>query len=322
MSLRVGTQTGGYASGLLVAGQTQFAVGSISVAIGIVSEADSALAAIAVRGTSLSIAVETDSAFSLTSAKSKSVGQPVEVDTSLVLTPSVGAALGIALEFDSALLAGRLKEAFAQESDEVDIAQPLTVGAPPRIIGIATEISLAQPLTRVKTAFLGPPVSETDTAQSIVLLRTVHLGLATEVDSALVASVITTLAKIIPIGLVLEDDAGLPFTRVKTRGIGMPPAEVDEAFLMSLIASGNAFINIELAEELDFAQSASFHKIAAIYQAEEIDLAQLLALIRTHSIGLTNETDIALAMLASKRRHYRKHPGIRRPPSTGFRRVM
>lgn len=120
---------------------TQSLAGQI-VAVGLVTETDSAFALVATKAKAVGLSTETDSALALTHGRTFTVGLVDETDASLALTFSKAKAVGLADETDSSLTATVVRTYAAGLASETDSAFSLTK-LRTYIVGLATESDLA-----------------------------------------------------------------------------------------------------------------------------------------------------------------------------------
>ncbi len=171
-----------------------------TVAIGLVTETDSALALSGRKTKALGLNSETDTALALTAEKALTLGLASETDNALAVTSKKTVTLGLAAETDAALtLQGSQVVAIGQAS-ETDSSLPLT-GHKTAAIGLVSEADSALTLTGKKTLAIGL-ASEIDTSFPVVEVKSLALGLASETDTALRFALL--------IGQAVEADQALP----------------------------------------------------------------------------------------------------------------
>lgn len=132
---------------------------------------------------------------------------------------------------------------------------------------------------------------ETDLAQTITRAKLKQLGLATETNTALAA----TIRRTFTIGQAIETDLGFNLTRLKTVSGGLP-IETDIAFA---VTAGNQ-IDVGLAVESDIAFAITAQKTRAIGLATETDLGFTVQPLRTVAIGQAFETDLGFTITRQK----------------------
>lgn len=168
-------------------GGTGRSLSPFAVAIGLLTETDSALRMTTKKSKTLGIVSETDSTFAQTSRKSKALGLVTEVDSLLAFTGKKSKSVGLVTEVDSTFAFGTKKS---------------------KTIGLASETDSVFGFTGSKSKVLGL-VIETDEVFSFTGSKSQVLGLVTEVDSvfSMTASLIS------PIVVDLIWTAGLPALR-------------------------------------------------------------------------------------------------------------
>ena len=261
-------------------------------AIGLTSETDSALAMTARRTRTIGLTTETDSAMAIMSRKALAVGLVAETDTSLAMSPLRSYPVGLTTETDTALALTSSKALALGLTTETDTA----LGASPARtypVGLTTETDSSLALSSLKTLALGI-ASETDSALTMTALVGGQIGLVTETDSALALTSLKTLA----VGLTTETDTSLGVTPQRSYPVGLT-TETDSA----LALTSTKALTFGLVTETDSALALSSLKTLAFGLVTETDSALAMTLAGdVIAVGLVTETDTALAVSALKYR--------------------
>lgn len=218
-------------------------VGGTTVAVGLATEADSALGLSSAKSRAVGLSSETDSALGVSSANAQAVGLSTETDSALAVAVAKAVTVALASEADSGLALSAAKAAgvgLASEADEglaVTGLKTVTVGlssetdtalvvstASGTPVGQASEADTAFALSVAKALGAGL-ASETDTAQGLTPVRVIDLGQANEADTALALSAL----KAVTTGLAIETDAGLVVIASKSQAVGLA-LETDTSF--------------------------------------------------------------------------------------------
>lgn len=244
-------------------------------------------AAAAAGPVAIGLVTETDTAFALTRAKARAVGLAAEADTAFALTRAKARTVGLATETDAALAAGRAKARAVGLAAEADTALAVTAGTGDAVaIGLAAETDSALAVARAKARSVGL-AAETDTALALTAARALAIGLATETDAALAL----TAAKALAIGIATETDEA--FSVVLAGGPLGLASETDAA-----LALGRAKArSVGLASESDAALAAAVVRALAAGLADETDTAFALGRAKSLTIGIAIETDQGLALV-------------------------
>ena len=276
------------ATGLSSETDTALAVGRLKAkAVGLSSETDTALTARPLRTHAIGQAAETDTAGTVGWSKSRTVGQAAETDSALAARPLRTHAIGQASETDTALAAAHAKArtiGLPSETDSALAAVPLRT----HVAGQASEADSAPAAGRLKLRAIGQAL-ETDTALPVSGAGAVGIGQAAESDSAFPVGRIKTKAA----GQASETDGVLPAVPLRSRAIG-PAAETDQA----LAARPLRVHAVGAAAEADAAFAAAVRRALAIGLAIEADSAPAATARRAYLLGLAAETNQALAVTA------------------------
>lgn len=197
--------------------------GGQTVAVGLVTETDSAFSVTGLKAKQLGLLTETDTAFAVSESKTKEVGLVTDVETALPVSPLKSQTLGLITESDSALDVASSKSLGVGLVSETDSA--LGVGGGSAVlVGLTNESDSSLALAAIKTLVVGL-VSESGLAQPILSRKLLAVGLIGETDSAFpVVSV-----KRVTVGMVLETELALPLGWIlKTRLVGLV-TETDSA---------------------------------------------------------------------------------------------
>jgi hypothetical protein len=176
-----------------------------------VIETDTARALTSSKVSALNRVSETDLARSLTALKSRALSRVSETDLSRSLALNKLRALGRAVEGDVARVLNVSKVRALGRAIETDFANTITS---PGKVNRVTETDTAQPLVRLKTKALGR-ATETDLARTIIWSKAFSLARVTETDTA---RPLTPL-KVKVILRVTETDTARALTHPKSRGI-------------------------------------------------------------------------------------------------------
>lgn len=210
---------------------------------------------------------ETDTAQPITRVKTKAIGQATETDLAQAISKKKTKAIGLVTETD---LAQPIKWApkirRLGQATETDVPFAITAKKT-KAIGQVTETDLAQAITRLKARALAQ-IIETDTAQPMSSGATVAVGQATETDAAFTIRRLKTKA----VGLVTETQTAFAFTHAKVKAIGLA-TESDTA----LPLTANKTRTLGLPVETDAALAITARKTVAVGQATETDLALPIA---------------------------------------------
>lgn len=159
-----------------------------TIAVGLVTETDTALPLESAKAKAVGLASETDTAQPLESAKTRAAGLAQETDTALGVTGSAAHEVGLASELDTALALAAHKTQTVGLASESDSALALT-GRKTLAAGLAAESDVALPLTAEKAITIGI-AAELDVALPLALIaKTQLVGLAVETDTAFAVTV-------------------------------------------------------------------------------------------------------------------------------------
>lgn len=190
--------------------------GGQTVAIGLISETDSALGFTWKKVKAVGLNTETDSALAATAKKAKAIGLNTETDSALAATWSKAKAIGLTTETDEAFAFTRSGQAVA--------------------IGLATETDSALAVGKAKALTIGQ-ATETDSAFAFTWSKLKAIGLALETNTALAFRVVKALLT----GKATETDSAFSFTWRKTKAIGQAQ-ETDSALGMTSTGGGGGII--------------------------------------------------------------------------------
>jgi hypothetical protein len=182
-----------------------------TVAIGQVTESDTAQAVSRLKARAIGQVSETDTANSLVVPKTIAIGQVTESDTAHAMTTRKSVEVGLVSTTDTAFALASAKAAQ---------------------VGLVSESDSALTLVRLKSGEIGL-VSTTDTAFSVTTLKQMSVGMVTETDSSL--ALVSLLVG--SIGLASETDSAFALTGSKASELGLA-TETDEA--LSQVAFGGA----------------------------------------------------------------------------------
>ena len=254
---------------------------------------------------------ESDTAQAIAHRKVKSIGQPSETDLSQPVAHRKTKTIGQISETDLAQAITHRKTKTIGQPSETDLSRPVT-----RLITTITvsvlqvaESDTAQAVTHRKSKTI-VQATESDTAQAIAHRKVKAIGQTSETD----LSQAVTHRKIKLIALVTETDLAQAITHRKSKTIGQPSEadisqpvahskrkaisqaqETDSAQALTHLTG----IIVNQVEETDLARALFPGKRLAIVQTFEIDLAQPLSRHKIISIGQASETDIAQVVLAA-----------------------
>lgn len=205
--------------------------GGATIAIGQVSETDSAQALLAAQARAIGQASESDSAQSFSPITGTSLGQPSESDTAQPFVANQAAGIGQTAETDAALAFAALQAGSIGQAAETDAAQPF--GAiQSRVLGLVGENDEALAAGVVGGAPSLGIALEADTSQALAAGQVLAIGFATESDSAL--AVVPHYAS--GLGLALEIDTAQAFAAALARALGI----ATETDLALAVSSGGA----------------------------------------------------------------------------------
>ncbi len=125
---------------------------------------------------------ETDTAQTFGRSKSKLIGQITETDAGQILRALKSKLIGQTLETDTTQALSAIKTKLLGQTAETDSAQALR-SVKTKAIGQSVETDTPQALRAVRSRLLGQP-SETDTPQTLARSKTKQLGQASETDTA------------------------------------------------------------------------------------------------------------------------------------------
>lgn len=257
---------------------------TLSLALGIATETDSALFASYAKP--VAIVVETDSAQAINERKSLVLGIASETDSAITIAgKSKNKAVVLATETDSAITLTRNKRRAITTASESESALAITIRKA-RTLGIASETETAQTISRRKTRAITPS-SETDSA--LVINKKKSVVIAVETDSA---QAITRLSNN-TLGAASEADAARPLGKKKPFALS---SETDSARAITVRRART----LTLASEADSALALTSKKVKAFTFATETDSAIALTRKRSRAITLSAETDQALAVSKKK----------------------
>lgn len=196
--------------------------GATTVAVGIVTETDTAQTVAAAQRRVVGQAVETDSAQALAAAQARAIGLAIESDAALALTSAQRRVIGLVAETDAAqaISAGAAKAIGL--ITEADQSLPLAIagGIP---VGQAAESDLARPVAALSGTAVGQ-AAEADAALVIAAAQRRQVGIAIEADSSLALSA----RQFVGAGLAVEVDSAFALSAMLRAGIGVA-AETDSA---------------------------------------------------------------------------------------------
>lgn len=181
--------------------ETTSAGGAHTVAVGQVSETDTAQALGKQKLKALGLVTETETAQPITAVKRLALGLVSEADSAQALTSAKRKELGLVVETDTAqpITAGGALGGMLGLVEESDTALPITARKQ-KAIGYATESEFAQAVAAAKARGV-LLAEESDSALSMTRIKRVSLGLAQEVDSAFSITVPTALGATLLQGL-------------------------------------------------------------------------------------------------------------------------
>ena len=194
------------ALGVATAGNTAGAITAVkSSPVGVAQASDTALPIATDLAANLGLAQESNTAFMVDVAKLSSLGFAVEADTALAVAASKQSPLGLAQSSDAALDITTLRVAALGVAGESDAALPITVDGS-QVVPLGVALAADTALATNTTKNIALGVAtEAATAFSITATRVFALGVAIESDAALALST----AKQVAVGLALESNVGL-----------------------------------------------------------------------------------------------------------------
>lgn len=194
------------ALGVATAGNTAGAITAVkSSPVGVAQASDTALPIATDLAASLGLAQESNTAFMVDVAKLSSLGFAVEADTALAVAASKQSPFGLAQSSDAALDITTLRVAALGVAGESDAALPITVDGS-QVVPLGVALAADTALATNTTKNIALGVAtEAATAFSITATRVFALGVAIESDAALALST----AKQVAVGLALESNVGL-----------------------------------------------------------------------------------------------------------------
>lgn len=280
------------AAGLATEADSALAVTVTSlVPVGLATESDQAFAVASAKLKALGFASEADQGFAVGAVKTRAVGLATEADQALAIARTKTAALGLALEADQAFAVAASKVAAVGLALEADSALAVTSGATIPV-GLATEADSAFAVAWSKLKALGLAL-EADAALALTRSKLKVLGLATETETAQAVAA----TKLKAAGLALEADQALALAASKVQAVGLA-LEADSA----LGVTSGTTVAVGLASEADQAFAVAASKLKAVGLALEADSAFAVLSGGTYAVGLATEADSALALAASKLR--------------------
>lgn len=236
--------------------------GGQTVAIGQVTETDTAQALTGLLATTIAQVTEADTAQALTALQSLAIAQATEADTAQAFAAQHAAAIGQVSESDLAQAITALQTAAVGQATETDLAQSVS----------ASQLLVASQAT------------ETDLAQAVALQAAGVIGQAEETDLAQPAS--SAQARVA--AQATEADLAQPLTGLHTLLIGLATeADLAQAF------SPSQPNTLQQAAEVDLAQAFGGAQLAAVGQVLESDSAQPLSPLLSLVAGMVLEIDVA-----------------------------
>lgn len=261
-----------------------------TVALGQITETDTAGAITPSHRVTIGQVTETDTAQNFTHVKQQVMGRCTETDTAGGLGDVK--LLGQVTETDTARAIAPAHSRVLGQVTETDAAQSFTARKT-KTLGQVTETDTAQAFTRVKRRTIGQ-VTETDTAQSFASKKTLLLGQVTETD---LARSIAHGPISATIGQVTETDTAQALTHVKRNTIGqVTETDTAQAFGRS------KRLTIGQCVETDIANNMNHGNVRPLDQVIETDTAQPLTRRKTSALGRVTETDSAQAFVHKKSR--------------------
>lgn len=276
---------------------------STSVAVGLATETDAALALLPIQILAVGMSTETDTAMALLvstlapltdrigSKQNRpgrgpySLGRMFRPRLDAFPSPPPVTPAGTANETDTAFALLPVQIKAVGRADEADAALALNAGsgAP---AGRSDESDTAFALARVQQRAVGQ-ANETDTALALAGVQIRAAGRADESDTAIAL----TAGSAGSAGLANEADSALALQGKQARAVGLA-AETEAAFALfgvTIRAAG-------LASESDSALALSPVQARAVGRANEADAAFALVAVQRLLAGIAAETDAALAL--------------------------
>ena len=290
-------------------------VGGQTIAVGQVTESDTAQGLTVLKQRTLVQAVEADLAQAISSAKARAIGQVTEADLSQGLSAAKARGVNQVTEIDLAQamawaprhrlvgrvtetnlaqVLGRLKALGLGQVTETDLAQAMAWAPMHRLVGPTIETDLAQTIGRLKSRAVGQ-IMETDLAQALAVVKALAVAQISETDLAQPISVAGEF--FIGVGQVTEADLAQAVSWAPTRLVAQI-SETDLAQSLSVLK----LLGVGQVVETDLGQALGVLRTYGVNQVAEVDLARSLSVLRTYGVGQVTEVDLAQGVNAQ--RHY------------------
>lgn len=247
-----------------------FASTAQTVAIGLVTETESARTLTAKRTRAIALVTETEAARTVAAVRSVAVAQVSETEAARAVAHSKAVSVGLVTELEAART----------------VAADRAIG-----IGQVTETEAARQLAHAKAATLGL-VTETETARTLTAIRTIAIGLVTETEEARALSV--SAAQVVAIGLVTEQETPRALTALRTHAVARV-TETESAQPLTALR----VLAIGRATETETPQAIMPRRVIAVGRVVETEEARaFLALVPIAVlIGRVSETETARAVI-------------------------
>jgi hypothetical protein len=259
--------------------------GGQTVAVGQVTETNTAQPITGGKRNTIGQVVETDTAQSITKRKAITIGQVTETDTAQPIAKIKQKLIGQVTETDTAQTITRVKARIIGQASETDTAQSITRVFVPKFIAVTqvVETSTAHAITRNKRKINGQ-VTEVDTAQPITVRKTRSVTQVTETNTA--QSIAWKHVRLV--ARVTETDTSQSITARKTKAIG----QVTETDTSQAITRKKTK-TVGQVTETDTSQSITVRKAKTVIQVTETDTSQAITRKKTKLIGQVTETSTA-----------------------------
>lgn len=241
------------------------------VAVGIASDADSALAVGRSKVKTVGVATETDNALVVARSKVKTVGIATSTETALPVGRVKVKAIGVATDTSTALTvkwAPKIRQLGVASDTETAL---LVTHTKAKAVGIAPETDTALPVSRGVHIVPVGTATETDSAPAVGRVKARTLGIATDTETALAVR----SAKVEVVGVASDTGTALPVTRVHSRTLG-PGLESNTALPVAHAKART----LGVALEADLAFPVTPSKAKAVGFALEHDSALTVGVVR------------------------------------------